>query len=142
MRYALIIAGVIVVLVVVVVVVGYALPVKHRATIVGTYRAAPETIYAVITDFAAAPSWRADVKRVELLPTGFKETTRNGTLTYAVEERVPNQHLVTRIAEDGEVYNPVFRFVSRFVIGLDTSLRKYHAALGKRLGEQPTLAAE
>src|SRR6266705_4000853 len=123
MRYALIIAGVIVVLVVVVVVIGYALPVKHRATIVGTYRAAPETIYAVITDFAAAPSWRADVKRVELLLTGFKETTRNGTLTYAVEERVPNQHLVTRIADKNLPYGGAWIYELQQAPGGGTRLR-------------------
>jgi hypothetical protein len=33
------------------------------------------------------------------------------------------------IREDGEVYNPVFRFASRFIIGHDATTRKYIAAL-------------
>ena len=38
------------------------------------------------------------------------------------------------ITEDGEVYNPVFRFMSRFIIGHAATLDQYLTALGKRLG--------
>jgi uncharacterized protein YndB with AHSA1/START domain len=36
---------------------------------------------------------------------------------------------VVRLTEDGEVYNPVFRFVSRFVLGHTATMDKYLAAL-------------
>ena len=39
------------------------------------------------------------------------------------------------ITENGEVYNPIFRFVSRFVIGHTATIDKYLAALAARLGE-------
>jgi uncharacterized protein YndB with AHSA1/START domain len=83
----------------------------------------------------------------------FREIGSDGTILYEVESAQPNQRIVTRIAdrslpfggtwtyeliprgdsttlritENGEVYNPLFRFVSRFVMGhtrtIDTYLR-------------------
>jgi len=85
--------------------------------------------------------------------TRFREVGSDGTILYEVESAEPNRRIVTRIAdrslpfggswtyeliprgdstalritENGEVYNPLFRFVSRFVMGhtrtIDTYLR-------------------
>ena len=81
----------------------------------------------------------------------FRELGDNGPLLMRVEERVPNTRLVTviadttlafggkwtyqiepsgtgtrlRITEDGEVYNPIFRFMSRFVFGHTATMDKY-----------------
>jgi uncharacterized protein YndB with AHSA1/START domain len=91
------------------------------------------------------------------------ETTKDGSsITYVAEQMVPDRLLVSRIAdrnlpfggawtyeltpvgegttslrvtEDGEVYNPIFRFVSRFVMGHDATMRQYLAAVGKRFPE-------
>jgi len=41
-----------------------------------------------------------------------------------------------RITEDGEVYNPVFRFVSRVVMGHTAMLDAYLKALGKAVGQE------
>ena len=41
-----------------------------------------------------------------------------------------------RITEDGEVYNPVFRFVSRAVMGHTAMLDAYLKALGKAVGQE------
>jgi uncharacterized protein YndB with AHSA1/START domain len=38
------------------------------------------------------------------------------------------------ITERGEVYNPLFRFMSRFVFGHTATIDAYLAALGRRLG--------
>jgi uncharacterized protein YndB with AHSA1/START domain len=40
-----------------------------------------------------------------------------------------------RITEHGEVYNPLFRFLSRFVFGHTASMRDYLKGLGKAFGE-------
>jgi hypothetical protein len=40
-----------------------------------------------------------------------------------------------RITEDGEVYNPIFRFVSRFVMGQTATMDAYLTAMGKAVGE-------
>jgi uncharacterized protein YndB with AHSA1/START domain len=88
------------------------------------------------------------------------ETTKNGPpITFVMERVVPDRELVSRIAntdlpfggswtyeltpageglttlrvtEDGEVYNPIFRFVSRFVMGHDATMKQYLASVGKR----------
>lgn len=39
------------------------------------------------------------------------------------------------ITEHGEVYNPVFRFVSKFVIGHTATIDKYLAGLSARVGD-------
>jgi uncharacterized protein YndB with AHSA1/START domain len=83
----------------------------------------------------------------------FREVGGDGTILYEVDSAVPGQRLVTRIAdrslpfggswtyelvprgdsttlritEDGEVYNPVFRFVSRFIFGHTATIEKYLA---------------
>lgn len=90
---------------------------------------------------AAGPVWR--------------ERSSDGTITYETVESVPQRRLVSRISdrslpfggtwtfdltptsrgtrvtirEDGEVYNPIFRFASRFIIGHDATIKKYLAAL-------------
>jgi hypothetical protein len=43
---------------------------------------------------------------------------------------------VVRITEEGEVYNPVFRFISRFVIGQTRTIETYLRDLGTATGQQ------
>ncbi len=89
------------------------------------------------------------------------ESARPGDrgITYEVVEATPPRRLVTRIAdaglpfggrweyeitpeaggsrltitEHGEVYNPLFRFMSRFVFGHTATIDKYLAALERKL---------
>lgn len=91
------------------------------------------------------------------------ETAKNGPpITYTAERMVPDRLLVSRITntdlpfggawtyelapvgdglttlritEDGEVYNPIFRFVSRFVMGHDATMKQYLTNVGKRFAE-------
>ena len=42
------------------------------------------------------------------------------------------------ITERGWVSNPIFRFVSRFVMGHTSTLNAYLRALGKHFGTEPT----
>jgi uncharacterized protein YndB with AHSA1/START domain len=53
-----------------------------------------------------------------------------GTWTYELSP--DGSGTVLRITENGEVYNPVFRFVSRFVFGHEGTIAGYLAALEKR----------
>ena len=83
--------------------------------------------------------------------TRFREVGSDGTILYEVESAEPNRRIVTRIAdrslpfggswtyeliprgdsttlritENGEVYNPLFRFVSRFVMGHTRTIDTY-----------------
>jgi hypothetical protein len=73
----------------------------------------------------------APVKRVtriadQKLPFG-------GTWTYQLSPTAAGTEL--RITEDGEVYNPIFRFVSRYIMGHTATIDKTLRALGAKFGE-------
>jgi uncharacterized protein YndB with AHSA1/START domain len=154
-----------------VVIIGLLLPVRHEATVSATIPAAPDAVWAVLTDPASYPTWRGDLTSVEMLPTdsghvAWREVGRNGAMTFVVEEAARPKRLVTRITdkslpfggsweylvsgggagsrvpitEHGEVYNPVFRFVSRFIMGHTATASAYLKALGARFGATVTPA--
>ncbi len=160
MRWLLIIGGTLGGLVAVIIAAGYALPVKHVASLSVELDAPPERVWETITDMTSFPLWRKDVKSVEIVqraPAGpvWRERSSDGTITYETVESVPPLRLISRISdrslpfggtwtfdltptprgtrltirEDGEVYNPVFRLASRFVLGHDATIRKYIADL-------------
>ncbi len=56
-----------------------------------------------------------------------------GTWTYELSP-VAGGTRVT-ITEDGKVYNPIFRFVSRFIMGHHGTMDDYLTAIGKRFDE-------
>lgn len=56
-----------------------------------------------------------------------------GTWTYVVHTADGGSEL--RITENGEVYNPIFRFVSRFIFGYHGTIGAYLRALGRKFGE-------
>ncbi len=64
----------------------------------------PHEVYAVVRDFASAPTWRTDLKAVDVLEPvegriRFQEESKNGRITYEVIEDVANEKLVTRIVD-------------------------------------------
>ena len=154
-------------LVLAVVVIGWMQPVAHRATRQATFRASPESLYVLLTDIGAFPSWRSGLASVEVVardgdvPRQFRETGKNGAILFALEEMVPSRRIVTRIAdpklpfggswtfdltgaeggttlritEDGEVYNPVFRFVSRFFMSPTATIETYLRDVARHYGE-------
>ena len=89
----------------------------------------------------------------------FREQGAHGEVLYRVEESVPPRRWVTRIddpslpyggswtyqlapeaggtaltiTEDGEVKNPIFRFLSRTVFSTSATIEKYQAAVRERL---------
>ena len=93
----------------------------------------------------------------------FKELGRHGAVTYSVEESKPGELWKNRIAdsnlpyggtwtfalkpagkgteltitEDGEVYNPLFRFLSTFVFSRKAGMKAYLRDLGKKWGGNP-----
>jgi len=88
----------------VVVIIGYLLPVRHEATVSATIPAAPDAVWAALTDPASYPTWRGDVTSVELLPTdsghvAWREQGRNGAIGFVVAEAERPTRLVTRITD-------------------------------------------
>jgi hypothetical protein len=95
----------------------------------------------------------------------FRENSTQGAITYEVLEAASPTRLVTRIAdpalpfggswifqiaaapggcrlnitERGQVYNPLFRFVSRFVLGHTRTLDAYLRNLARHFGESPAM---
>jgi uncharacterized protein YndB with AHSA1/START domain len=146
--------------------IGYALPVAHVASRTATYAQPADRVYLTLTEIRNYPQWRSDLKSVEDLSTTssrrWREHGGNGAITFEVVETQPPARLVTRIAdqdlpfggqwtyelapdgsgtrltitEHGEVYNPIFRFMSRFVFGHTATIDQFLADLKKRLGEQ------
>lgn len=164
LRAALIVLAILGGIALLVVAVGYALPVGHVASREATFAQAPDRIFAVLTDVESYPKWRADVKGVEVLSPGppkrWRERGGNGDITFELVEAQPTTRLVSRIAdadlpfggmwtyelapeprgtrvtitERGEVYNPLFRFMSRFVFGHTATMERFLADLKKHLG--------
>lgn len=164
MRIVLIVVASVIVLVLAVVAIGWLLPMRHVVSRSATYRATPELLFSLIAGpqdwrpdvqrSEAVP----DAGGRELM----RETSRGGeTITYEVLDRTPPTSIkrriatknlpysgtwtyslehggdvtIVRITEDGEIYNPVFRFVSRFVLGQTSTMDAYLRALGKATGQ-------
>lgn len=153
MKILLIVAGVVAAMVVIVVVVGAMLPKHHRAMRSAFIKSSPEHVFQLIsgpsdwrTDLKSSTVVEEAGKRL------LRETDKHGqTITYECVEyhpptllkaRIVNQDLpysgswtwnlqaqnngcLVTITEDGEVSNPVFRFVSRFVIGHTRTIDSY-----------------
>src|ERR1700687_4170625 len=60
-----------------------------------------------------------------------------GTWTFEITP-LPGDSQV-RIQEDGEIYNPVFRFLARFVFGYAGTIDTYLKSMARKFGEQPRL---
>lgn len=60
-----------------------------------------------------------------------------GSWEYRVEPDGPTGSRVT-ITEHGSIYNPIFRFVSRFMMGYTATMKSYLHALARRVGSETT----
>ena len=92
------------------------------------------------------------------------EDSKDGKMTMEVEQVVPPTRFVTRIVDEGlpyggawahaleaqgnttrvtitehgEVYNPIFRFISKYIMGHTSTMDAYLTALGKKFGNEVT----
>jgi uncharacterized protein YndB with AHSA1/START domain len=157
------VGGAIAAIAVVLVLVGYLLPVAHEASAEATFARPPADVFATIADVRRYPEWRPDVARVEVLAdaprTRWKESGSNGEITFELDETRPPTRLRSRIAdtslpfggswtyevtpsgsgthvhitERGEVYNPVFRVLARFVFGHTATMEQFLRNLERKL---------
>lgn len=165
MKWLLIVVGALVVLVAFVIAIGAMLPKNHLASRSAHFQQAPQAIWDAITgppdwrptvrSFEQLPP-RDGHRR-------WKEIDKHGqAIAYESVEESPPRRLVTRIAdpklpfggtwtheivaeangsrltitEAGEIYNPIFRFVSRFVLGYGATTEAYMKALHAKFGEK------
>ena len=142
--------------------VGFALPQDHVAARTVTLNRPVDAVWSTITDVESFPTWRSSVSRVDVLnrePRRWREIDGSDTLTFQIVESAPPNRLVSEIAdkdlpfggrwiyelkpsgggteltitEQGQVYNPIFRFVSRFIMGHTATMDAYLADLQKKL---------
>jgi hypothetical protein len=166
MKIFLIGLGIAFLVVTLVMVVGALLPKHHVATRVATFKATPEQVFHLIsgpqdwrTDLKNyqvftenGRGMRREISKngqtltmefVESQPPWLlksrisdKNLPFGGSWTYRIEAR--NDGCALTITEDGEVYNPVFRFISRFVIGHTRTIDNYLSMLGNALAQNRT----
>jgi hypothetical protein len=143
--------------------IGTRVPLAHSASVTVEIARPPEAVWRLVRDIEGSAGWRPNVEKVERLPDRdgrpvFREWTDFGPLDYALEADEPPRRMVTRvldhpdfggtwtwtiephaagstltIREDGEIQSPLFRFLARYVLGYDSTLRSYASALEAEL---------
>lgn len=152
MKWILIIAGIIIGIMVIIYLIGMLLPVKHSATVQDIIPAKPEQVWRRITDVSGFSAWRKNLDSVVVTnDLEWIEVSGSNKTPLRFKERIPAKRLVTSInskdlpfggdwvfelepkengtlltiTENGEVYNPIFRFMSKYVMGHEGMLKKY-----------------
>jgi uncharacterized protein YndB with AHSA1/START domain len=108
---------------------------------------------------------KVDILPAAATGASWREYSRHGAITMVVDLAEPPHKLVGRIADEGlpyggkwiyeiepdgdsasrvtiteagSVYNPIFRFVSRFIMGHTAGIDAYLRSLGRHFGSEPT----
>lgn len=143
--------------------VGTRLPREHRATVSRDLGVPASTVWRAIVDLEGSANWRRGVESVVRLPDrdgkpAYRQEGSFGPMTFVVEEMEPPRRLVVRvvddpdfggtwtyevgvsssgttlaITEDGEIADPFFRFVARFVLGYEGTIEDYLEDLAAEL---------
>lgn len=143
MKWLLLGGLVLIVLVAVIVLVGAALPRDHVASRSLALRRPAEEVWPVIMQATAASGVPVDV--VESDPprrqvTRVKDTEKNFGGTWTITITPSSGGSTLTITEDGWVANPIFRFVSRYVMGHHATMDGMLKDVAKRFGEEPQLS--
>lgn len=145
MKWMLIALAALAVLVALVAAIGATLPRTHVASRSLALRRSPEEIWPAIMQATAGAGVPVDVvesdpPRRQVTRVKDTETMFGGTWTIAIEPTTAGSTLT--ITEDGWVGNPIFRFVSRFVMGPHATMDGMLKEVAQRLGEAPVLSGE
>jgi len=144
---------------------GSRLPVAHVATRVLRLGQPRDTVWKLLTDFPNQAAWRSDVKSVRRKDGAAKETWiedgSNGEMPLETTEMEAPHRLVRTIAdpslpfggswtyelaeegtgtrltitENGEVRQPIFRFISHYVMNQAGTIEGVMKALATHFGE-------
>jgi hypothetical protein len=145
MKWIVILVGGLVLLVGIIAAIGAMLPRTHVASRTLRVRRPPPDAWTAITHAMASsdvPTDTVDSDPPLRLVSRVKDTEKmfGGTWTVVVAP-VADGSSVT-ITEDGWVANPIFRFVSRFVIGHHATMDAMLKRAAKELSEEPVLSGE
>jgi uncharacterized protein YndB with AHSA1/START domain len=145
MKWMLIAVAALVALIIVVAIVGSMLPRNHKASRTLTVQRPPADVWPAITQATASSSVPVDVLEnnpPHRLVTRVTEKEKNfgGMWTITIAP-TPTGSTVT-VTEDGWVANPIFRFMSRFVIGHHATMDGILKQVARNLNEPTALSGE
>jgi hypothetical protein len=171
MKWVIIAGGALILIVALMALIGSLLPVKHYATRKARFRQTPEAIYGLLAgpsgwrsgvkasgplpDRNGRKQWweqdnhghKIEYELVEDSPPNRRVTRiagsglpYGGTWTFDIAPQSIGGSEV-RVAEAGEVYNVLFRFLSRFVFGYAGSIESYLQDMAKKFGEAVRIEA-
>lgn len=164
MKWILIPAMAIAALVLLIAIIGLTLPIGHVASRRARFKQSPQTLFDAVSGPAEWRSDITRIEPLPAVNgrPQWKEVGKRGdAIAYELVESTPPLRRVTRIADEtlpyaggwtleiapapggatlviterGEVKNPVFRFVSRFLIGHYRSIDTYLSDLAKKFDE-------
>ncbi len=168
MKIVLLVVVGVVGLVTLVALVGSLIPRHHVAARSARFRASADALQQTLTDFAELPGWAPEITKVERIADRgghpvWLHSGRRRSAPMEVVEFLPPRRFTLRIAdpklpfggawtyeiaapggtlvtitENGEIGNPVMRFLSRFVFGQTSTMDGYLRSLGKKHGETVT----
>ena len=134
MKIVLIVLAAIVILIAVIAAIGATLPKQHTATRSAVVRRSPADVYKKIRELVSTPEYEIvldePAKRL-ISRIADKSLPYSGSWTYDLEP-VPEGTRVT-ITENGEVPNPIFRFLSKYVFGHTKTMETYLTDLQQKL---------
>jgi hypothetical protein len=126
--------------------VGTRLPVEHTASRSATLAASPEQVWPALVDRSWRKGGRHDDIPFEIVTSepprrlitriADKTLPFGGEWEYDIAPAGADSSRVT-ITERGEVYNPVFRFLSRFVFGYHATMDGFLQDLAAHVGGGP-----
>lgn len=126
MKIVLIVLAAVVALVVLVTIIGAMLPKAHTATRSAVVAQSPEAVYAFALAKARDPQYEIveDQPRRRLVTRiADKSLPYGGSWTIDLAPEASGTRVT--ITENGEVYDPLFRFLSRYVFGHTATMDAY-----------------
>jgi hypothetical protein len=143
MKWSLIIIAGLAAVVALIAIIGATLPRNHVASRSLVLRRPPQDIWSAVMQATAGSGVPVDV--IETDPprrqvTRVKDTEKmfGGTWTITIAPTGSGSTLT--ITEDGWVGNPIFRFLSRYIIGHHATMDRMLKEVAKKLGEEPELS--
>jgi hypothetical protein len=145
MRWIAIVAGGLMLVVAGIAAIGSMLPRNHKASRTLRLTRPPADVWPVLLQATEASDVPVDVLERDpprRLVTRVTEKEKNfgGTWTIAIAPTTSGSDVT--ITEDGWVANPIFRFVSRFLIGHHATMDGLLKQIAKTLHEEPALSGE
>lgn len=153
MKWIIIIVVLLVLIVGIVYLMGSLMPVKHQSFVESQVPTKPEKLWKILTTQNEYKNWRKGIKELIVIDDNhWSELNAHGDminyrsdwvelnkklLTVITNDNLPygghwefqiqsiNEGCHLRITENGEVYNPIFRFMSKYVFGHEATLKAY-----------------